>query len=139
MRTMTVRATILVLQGRQKPREPQAHSPSNGGNRMNHLLILATGGLSWLYVCSLDHISEVVCMQPKCRGHPCECACGTPCHVPLWVPVCIHWSVCMYVQPVTARMAWEHVVALWTLALGLSSAAIPLVNLKSLIVNGCLL
>lgn len=55
------------------------------------------------------------------------------CHVPLWVPVC----VC--VQPVTAQMAWERVVALWTVALGLSSAAIPLVNLKSLVVNGCLL
>lgn len=61
------------------------------------------------------------------------------CHVPLWVPVCIHWSVCMCVQPVTAGMAWERVVALWTVALGLSSAAIPLVNLKSLIVDGCLL
>lgn len=61
------------------------------------------------------------------------------CHVPLWVPVCIHWSVGIRVQPVTTRMAWERVVALWTVALELSSAAIPLVNLKSLIVNGCLL
>lgn len=47
------------------------------------------------------------------------------CHVPLWVPVCIYWSVCMYVYPVTAWMAWERMVVPWIVALGSHSLDLP--------------
>lgn len=73
---MIVKATTLVLQGRQNPIGSQALLPSSGGTRFNLLQDQATGWLTWLYVCSLEHISELVHIQPKCRGHPCECACG---------------------------------------------------------------
>lgn len=67
---MVVIAATLVLQGKQKPRELQAHLPSNGGSRWSLYLALASGWLAWLYVCSVEHISEPVCMQLKYRVTP---------------------------------------------------------------------